>query len=354
MPGEEPPEAPKGVSGLAHGAREDAPAGLVNENGAISRGAYPVNVVPVQREQSALSHVKLFFALSRTPHGLLDMATPALAALLWYGAFPPLRIILLGFMTAFAGYTAVYALNDLVDYRVDKAKLERGGFRKTEDYLDSVMIRHPMAYGLLTCGEALLWAMSWAVIAVIGAYLLNPLCVVIFAAACLLETVYCLMWRTSHLRTLVSGAVKTSGGVAAVFAVDPNPSPVFLALLFLWLFLWEIGGQNIPADWTDIEEDRSLDARTIPVRFGPARSASIIFWSLAGAVFLNGILLGFGPATPSAASTLACAGAGVYLLLGPAYRLRRKQGRPQAVFLFNRASYYPLSLLAVTVLRIII
>ena len=75
---------------------------------------------------SASTHLKFFLALSRTPHGLLDMATPALTALLWYGAIPSLRIISLGFITAFAGYTAVYALNDLVDYRVDKKDSKRG------------------------------------------------------------------------------------------------------------------------------------------------------------------------------------------------------------------------------------
>ena len=27
-----------------------------------------------------------------------------------------------------------------------------------------------------------------------------------------------------------------------------------MLLIFFWLFFWEIGGQNIPADWHDIEE----------------------------------------------------------------------------------------------------
>ena len=33
--------------------------------------------------KTGLSELKLFFALSRTPHGVLDMATPALGALVW-------------------------------------------------------------------------------------------------------------------------------------------------------------------------------------------------------------------------------------------------------------------------------
>ena len=94
------------------------------------------------------------------------------------------------------------------------------------------------------------------------------MCVVIFLAGCLLEIIYCLMHRVSPFRILISGGVKTSGAVAAVFAVDANPSLTYVIVLFIWLFFWEIGGQNIPADWADIEEDRRLRAQTVPVRFG--------------------------------------------------------------------------------------
>ena len=80
-----------------------------------------------------MARLKLFFALSRTPHGLLDMATPGLAALLWLGEFPSLRTVVIGLITSFAGYTAVYALNDLVDYRTDKEKLRLGGFQDSRE-----------------------------------------------------------------------------------------------------------------------------------------------------------------------------------------------------------------------------
>lgn len=309
--------------------------------------------LPAEREQTVLSHVKFFFALSRTPHGLLDMATPAVAALLWYGAFPSLTVILLGLMTAFAGYTAVYALNDLVDHRADTAKRIQGGFRDTNDYLDAVLVLHPLAYGLLTFREALVWAIGWALVALAGAYLLNPVCVVIFVVACLLETVYCLMWRTSYLRTLISGAVKTSGGVAAIFAVDPDPSPLFLVLLFFWLFFWEIGGQNIPADWTDIEEDTSIHAATVPVLFGPRWSASIVLVSLGLAFLLNVVLLAFSPSGVHIAYIAASLAAGVFLLLVPAVRLYRSKERLGAAYLFNKASYYPAALLALAIVRLI-
>ena len=86
-----------------------------------------------------LSRLKLFLALSRTPHGLLDMATPALGALLWLGRFPSFEVIIIGLVTTFAGYTAVYSLNDVVDYRVDKEKLKLCGDLGTGCDLDAVM-----------------------------------------------------------------------------------------------------------------------------------------------------------------------------------------------------------------------
>ncbi len=38
-------------------------------------------------------NLRLFFSLSRTPHGLLDMCTPAMAAMLWLGSFPPVSVV---------------------------------------------------------------------------------------------------------------------------------------------------------------------------------------------------------------------------------------------------------------------
>jgi 4-hydroxybenzoate polyprenyltransferase len=226
----------------------------------------------------------MFFALSRTPHGLLDMATPGLAALLWLGEFPSVRTVVIGLITTFAGYTAVYALNDLVDYRTDKEKLRLGGFQDSRNYLDAAIIRHPLAQGFLSIKEGFTWAGAWSLVALLGAFLLNPVCVLIFLAGCSLEIIYCLMWKISPFRSLVSGVVKASGALAAIFAVDPDPSISFLLVLFFWLFFWEIGGQNIPNDWAEIEEDRQLQARTILSNTGrkkPAGSSlALLFWPL--------------------------------------------------------------------------
>jgi 4-hydroxybenzoate polyprenyltransferase len=295
--------------------------------------------------------LKLFFALSRTPHGLIDMAAPALAALLCLGHFPSLPVTLVGLITVFAGYTAVYALNDLVDYQVDQLKVGAGGYRDDENYLDGVMIRHPMAKGALSFGAGLAWACGWALVALVGAYWLNPVCVYLFAAGALLEGVYCKLWRITPLRALVNGAVKTLGALAAVYAVETAPSPLFLTLLFLWLFVWEIGGQNIPNDWTDIEEDRRFDAQTIPIRLGLPRAAFVIAGCLVAALFLNIAILWVSPLSFDMVHMIAAVGINIFFLLHPAFRLGENCQRRLAMDLFNKASYYPLANLTMVLLR---
>ncbi len=298
--------------------------------------------------------LKLFLALSRTPHGVIDIATPALAALLCLGHVPPLVTTLLGVVTVFAGYTAVYALNDLVDYRTDREKVRMGGYGDGEDYLDGVLVRHPLAKGVLTLPEGTLWAGGWALIAMVGAWLLNPVCFAIFLAGGLLEAIYCLLWRVTPFRALVNGIVKSLGAVAAVYAVNPQPSIIFLIVLFGWICFWEIGGQNIPNDWTDIEEDRRFKARTIPVELGLVRAGLLSMACLVTAFLFTFLLVWISPLTLGMIYLLALAGSGVWLLLLPALRLVEANDRQQAMDLFNKASYFPLSVFVVVLVRLLL
>jgi 4-hydroxybenzoate polyprenyltransferase len=295
--------------------------------------------------------LKIFFALSRTPHGLIDMATPVFAALIWIGRIPSFSVVFLGLLTTFAGYTAVYALNDIVDYRQDRLAVQQGGACPDNGDLDAILVRHPMACGLLSFREGLAWTVFWAILAVIGAYLLNPVCLWIFTTGCALEVIYCLLWRVSHYRTLVSGAVKTLGAVAAIFAVDPHPSAAFLITLFLCLFFWEIGGQNIPNDWTDVETDSRSGAKTIPVRLGTHRSSMIILGSILLVLPLNTAVFQLSAVHYPQIFLFASVAAGIYLLLLPALRLWVSQSSQDAMTLFNRGSYYPLFLMGIVLIK---
>jgi 4-hydroxybenzoate polyprenyltransferase len=303
---------------------------------------------------TGLARLKLFFALSRTPHGLLDMCTPAFGALLWLGQFPPLQTIVIGIITTFAGYTAVYALNDVIDYKADREKAAMGGFSNTGNDLDSIIVRHPMAQGLLSFKEGLFWALSWALLALIGAYILNPVCVLIFLCGCALETLYCILWRVSPFRTIVSGAVKTSGALAAVFAVDPHPAGMYIIYLFFLLFFWEIGGQNIPNDGFDVEEDKRFNARTIPVVYG-IQTANVIIVAAVILTLIMGIAIFYLSWTIDSFSFIFMSVAvGVYLLLLPALKLYQSCKQSHAMALFNKASYYPAALLVIVLIKMMV
>ena len=301
-------------------------------------------------DQTDISRLNLFLALSRTPHLLLDLATPCLAALLCLGTFPSLEIMALGLITAFSGYTAVYALNDIIDYRVDQDIMHSDDMPKPKTDLDSVFVRHPLAQGMLTYREAIIWTIVWAGIALIGSFLLNPLCPVIFLLASLLEVIYCYLLKITHMRSIISGIVKTSGPIAAVFAVNPDPSFTFLFALFIWLFFWEIGGQNIPNDLSDLDADRKIKAQTIPVRFGIQGSTLIILSSLVVAAVMSITISLVLPKPISPLYLLGASFSGLYFLLFPGYRLYQTKAPEDAFHLFNRSSYYPVSMLLVTIL----
>jgi 4-hydroxybenzoate polyprenyltransferase len=283
-----------------------------------------------------------FFALSRTSHGILDLATPAFCALLWLGGFPDWNVILLSIFTAFAGYTAIYALNDLVGIAVDREKFSTSEINAGYSVEASEM-RYPLARNILPYNKGFLWMITWFILALIGSYLLNPFIVYILTAAAILEIVYVLLLKVTYLRTFVSGLVKASGPIAAVFVVDASPSPASLLLLLVWLFFWEIGGQNVPADWNDTVEDRRVNAKTIPIHFGVDKAGVIVVLTLAVTVIASVFLPTISPINLGLPFIVLSIIIGYVFLLQPALQLNKnKQGR-DAAKLFDRASFYPVA-----------
>ncbi len=294
-----------------------------------------------------------FVALSRLPHVALDIATPAMAALLWLGRLPSAATVLIGLVTAFAGYTAVYALNDLVDRRMDRHKMDADD-TSHDRYLDAVGGRHPVAQGLLTARQGWTWIAIWNAACIVGVLLLSPWCLVIYLSGAVLEAVYCSLYRVTPLRVLLSGVIKTLGGAAAIVAVDPHPQGLRVAVFLAMIFFWEIGGQNIPADWTDIDEDTRMKARTIPVHVGARTATVMIVLCLAAAIVLSITLLGVFAGFSGLPYMAAALAAGTWLLLYPSVGLVQNRERSRAQAVFNSASYYPLALLLIVAARTIV
>lgn len=300
-----------------------------------------------------VSKLAQFASLSRLPHVVIDIAMPCMAALLWLGSFPAAWIVALGVFTVFAGYTAIYALNDLIDRRADRCKMSEDE-ESHRAYLDAVGGRHPVARGTLTKSEACWWIAGWGVAATAGAFLLRPVCSLIFLSGGILEVLYCVMYRITPARAILSGVIKTLGPIAAIFAVDPAPQPGALVVVLGLVFLWEIGGQNIPADWTDIDEDRKMHARTIPVQLGARWATEVVVVALSAAVGVSGYMFYLFGGRFTAVYAAAALVAGAMLLLYPSLLLLLKQQSVKAQALFNSASYYPLALLFIVTIRAIL
>ncbi|MBV6271370.1 UbiA family prenyltransferase [Alcaligenaceae bacterium CGII-47] len=297
--------------------------------------------------------MKRFLALSRSTHGILDIAMPGFVALLWLGGFPPWPVLLLCLLTAVAGYTAIYALNDLVGVKVDQEKFAGQGINRGYSVEASDM-RYPLAQNLISMRGGIAWFLFWYGLTLVGAYQLNPAIVIIVIAVAVLEAIYCLLLKVTYWRTLVSGLVKSAGPIAAVYVVAPDPSLPQLLLLLVWLMLWEIGGQNIPADWNDIDEDRRVGAKTIPLVFGPRRAGMVVVVTLTLTVVISAFLPFMSPLPLGWPYLVASITAGFLLLLLPGFRLHRSHGAGQAAALFDRASLYPLAQLVIILVAVVL
>jgi 4-hydroxybenzoate polyprenyltransferase len=290
--------------------------------------------------------MRKFLALSRSSHGVLDLAMTGFAALLWLGHFPAWQVLLVALLTAAAGYTAIYALNDLLGAKSDREKFAGPGINSGYS-VEASALRHPLAQGKLGLGSGIAWFTGWYLVALAGAWWLNPFLVILVLAAPVLEASYCMLLKVTWWRALVSGLVKSLGPVAAVLVVVPRPSLPWLALMVAWLVAWEIGGQNIPADWNDVAEDRRVGAKTIPLVFGPRVAGILVVLALACTVALSLFLPVMSPLALGVPYQLATLAAGVLLLLLPAFRLLLSRDGRDGARLFDRASLYPVVQLAI-------
>jgi 4-hydroxybenzoate polyprenyltransferase len=298
--------------------------------------------------------LKLFLALSRTPHLLIDLTTPMAAALLCIGRFPPLSTIILGLITVFAGYACIYALNDVTDYELDRKRM--GDLPREEACfdLDCIFVRHPLAQGFITFTGGIVWTALWGFIALVGAALLHPVCAVIFIVGALLEMIYCKFYKYSQWKILIAATVKNLGSLAAIYAVNPDPPLEFIIIVFIWVAFWEVGGQNIPNDLVDMEEDRRLGGKTIPVVYGANLSVLIILVTLVASFVLGIGLVFLSPLAFKAVYTVGSIISGLLFLVLPLKRFLAGKDTSKAMNLFNQASLYPVGILVTTVFCILI
>lgn len=280
--------------------------------------------------------------LSRMRQALLSVAQPALGALLALGAVPPARTVWLGLLAASCGYLAVFSLNDVLDRHVDRRSIWAGKDHFDGPDIDTAFVRHPLAHGDLTLALSWAWVLSLATVAVVGAWMLRPLCVALFAASVALEGLYCALRSVSPLKTLVSGAMVALGGLAGWVAV----APLSLKALSFFGFLaaWEIAGRNLPNDLADVAPDSRVGLRTVATVWGPKTSARAIAWGTVATIALVAAL----PATLVA--RIVGVGVAGWSMGLPALGLLHSPTSSRAGAYFNRASLLPALLFGVALL----
>jgi 4-hydroxybenzoate polyprenyltransferase len=191
-------------------------------------------------------------------------------------------------------------------------------------------------------------------IALVGAALLNPVCALIFIVGAILEVVYCRLYQYSQWKILLAATVKNLGGLAAIFAVNPEPPIQFVILVFIWIALWEVGGQNIPNDLVDMEDDGRMEAKTIPLVYGPGVAVVIVMMTLTASFVLGLALVFLSPLRYKGVYILGGVLSGVILLVLPFKKFLAYQDTSKAINLFNQASLYPVGMLITTVFCIFI
>jgi 4-hydroxybenzoate polyprenyltransferase len=280
--------------------------------------------------------------LSRTRQALLSVAQPALAAVVALQRLPSLRQISLGLVAASAGFLAVFALNDVLDRRVDAESLSMGKAATTGFDIDTAFVRHPLARGDLSPAVSLAWVGGLGLLSAVCAYLLSPICLALFALAVALEVIYCLLRRVTWLKTIVSGLMVGVGGLAGWAAV----APLSLAAVpvFAFLALWEIGGRNLPNDLADVDVDRPLRITTVATVFGRQVAARATLG--VGLATLGALLFVQEPLIVTVASLAV----GVWAIALPGVALVRAPTTEEAGRYFNRASLLPALVFALALL----
>ncbi|HEY3318337.1 MAG TPA: UbiA prenyltransferase family protein [Coriobacteriia bacterium] len=273
------------------------------------------------------------FDLSRGRQALLSVAQPALGALLAAGRLPDARVVAVGLVAATAGYLAVFSLNDVLDLHVDERALAAGKDAAPTGDVDTVVLRHPLAQGVLSRTVALAWVGSLAAVALVGAAALGGACVLAFAAAVALEVAYCALRSVTWAKTFLSGAMVGIGGLAGWVAVAPLG--IRALPFFALLAAWEIAGRNLPNDLADIAADSAVGLRTVATTFGPRVSADA---SALGAYVTAAICLVL-PAPPllRVGALLCC----TWSMAAPALGLASDPTPERAGSYFNRASLFP-------------
>jgi 4-hydroxybenzoate polyprenyltransferase len=101
-----------------------------------------------------------------------------------------------------------------------------------------------------------------------------------------------------------------------------------------------------------MEEDRRMRAKTIPVQWGVKAANAIIMLTITLTLCMIVVIFYFSRVRYGFAYMIVSLFVTMYLLLLPALKLNKTGDQARAIALFNSASYFPLALLVVVVIKL--
>ena len=325
-----------------------------------------VSVEPPVPSNGGLSQtIRGLLGFSRALVAVFVVAQASLAALFALGGIPTPFQVVLGFIAAFTGASALIAYNDLLDVELDRERLAQeqaaeaevasagsdGGAGTVLD-IGALLIHHPVARGVISYRLGAAYIIVLSAISMTATYLLQPWLPLIYIGVIIFVTLYSRLARRTPLKMLAVATAVTLGGVAGWMAVADPPYGEVFWLFALWTFVWEIGGRNLPNDFNDIEEDHSLGIKTLPVVYGPVVASRVSFVFLLLTVSVS-VALVVAAGLPIWVA-LVSVGLGLYFLLEPGVRLLLAPEPSVSVRLYNRSAMYTPAMLALLAAGVLI
>ncbi len=205
--------------------------------------------------RSYLNFVKIEHTLFSLPLIYSGVALGSLQRL------PSMSVLLLILAAATGARTAAFALNRIIDRRIDARNP-----RTRDRELPSGALTTAQAWGVFAAGAVVYLAAAWAI---------APLCLALSPAPLVVFVIYPCMKRFTALAHFGVGLALALGPAAGWFAVtlvfrDMQP----ILLLFLFTFFW-VAGFDIIYATQDTASDRREGLHSIPAALGDRRAIQV-------------------------------------------------------------------------------
>jgi 4-hydroxybenzoate polyprenyltransferase len=203
--------------------------------------------------------VRKYFSFVKIEHTLFSLPLIFSGMLLAsHGANPGIRLILLVLGAATGARTVAFALNRIIDRRID-ARNPRTASRD----LPSGRMTLQEGLGVMTAGLGLYFG---------AAYFIAPFCLRMSPIPLVVFLIYPMMKRYTHLAHFGVGMGLAMGPLGGWFAVSPTFDHLLTPLLLSFFTLLWVAGFDIIYATLDEEFDRKESLYSFPSRFGRERA----------------------------------------------------------------------------------